>query len=58
MEETQKFKYTMRTLPPVEKMDAIAKNRNLYLDMNQIRVEQQNHAQNIETLQEEAFMVT
>jgi len=48
----------MSTLQPVEKMTAITKNRKFYLDINQIREEQQAHAQKIETLQEEEFWVT
>jgi hypothetical protein len=39
-------------------MVAIVENRQLYLEINQIRVEQQNLAQNLEPLQEEAFQVT
>jgi hypothetical protein len=41
LEEAQNFKETMSTLPPTEKMVAITENRKLYLDINQIRAEQQ-----------------
>jgi hypothetical protein len=58
LEKVQKFKETMSTLPPTENMVAIMENRKLYLDINQMRAEQQAHTQNIETLQEEAFLVT
>jgi hypothetical protein len=40
----------MSTLPLVENMTAIIENRQLYLDMSQLRVEQQACAQKIETL--------
>jgi hypothetical protein len=58
LEEVQKFKEMMSTLPPTKNMVAIIENRNLYLDINQIRVEQQDLAQNVEMLQEEVFQVT
>jgi hypothetical protein len=58
LEEVQKFKEMMITLPPIELMAAKVESRKLYLDINQIRVEQQACTQNIETLQEEVFWVT
>jgi hypothetical protein len=54
----QKFKEVMSTLPPTEMMETMEENRKLYSEMNQMRVQQQAHAQKIETLQEEAYKVT
>jgi hypothetical protein len=57
-EKAQKIKDTMNTLPPKERMTAIIENRQLNQEINQIRMEQQNLAQKLEPLQEEAFRVT
>jgi hypothetical protein len=50
LEEAQKFKEMMSTLPPAEKTTTIVENRKLYLDINQIRAKKQTCAQNIDTL--------
>jgi len=57
-DKAQTFKELMSTLPPVEKMEIIAKDRKLYSEMDQMMAEQQAHAHNIETLQGEEYKVT
>jgi hypothetical protein len=57
-EKAQKFKEVMGTLPPAEVVTMMNENRKLYSEMNQLRVEQQARAQQIEVLQDEAYRVT
>jgi hypothetical protein len=39
-DKAQTFKELMSTLPPVEKMETIAKDRKLYSEMDQMMAEQ------------------
>jgi hypothetical protein len=48
----------MGTLPPTEVVTVTNENRKLYLEMKQLRVDNQSHAQQLELLQEEAYRVT
>jgi hypothetical protein len=57
-DKAQKFKEVMSTLPPTEVVTTMAENMKLYSEINQLRVEQQAHMQNIEVLQEESYKVT
>jgi hypothetical protein len=56
-EKAQKFKETMSSFPPEEKMTTMADNKKLYSEMNQMRAEQQALVQKMELLQEEAYKV-
>jgi hypothetical protein len=49
-EKKKKIKYTMSTLPPTKKMEEIVQNRKMCQEINQIRVEQQILAKNIDPL--------
>jgi hypothetical protein len=57
-DKAHKFKEVMSTLPPAEMVTPMVENTNIYLEMNQIRVEQKACTQKIETLHEEAYKVT
>jgi hypothetical protein len=57
-DKAQKFKEVIPTLPPAEMMTMQwQKIGKLYSEMNQMRVQQQAHAQKIEALQEEVFRI-
>jgi hypothetical protein len=56
-DKEQKFKEVMSILPPTEVVTAMAENRKLFLEINQLREKKQARAQNIEVLQEESYKV-
>jgi hypothetical protein len=56
--KAQKFKEIMSTLPLIDVVTTMAENKNIYLEINQLRIEQHACAQKIEVLQEESYKVT